>query len=259
MDEVPLWLLFILTTLLILLAIEGGYRIGRVARRRSPDEKEAPVGAIVGTVLALLAFMLAFTFGIVSDRYDLRKHLVREHAAAISTSYARADVLPEPERSEAKALYVEYIALVIEAADMDSVENLPAVIGRSQAIQQQLWDMAFEHVRLGDDSAVSALFLESINVMGDLSAERISVAIETRIPNGIWFVLYALVTLGMMAVGYQTAIAESRRTLAMLVLAFSFAVVFIVIAALDNPERGYLPVSQKPLINVQSQMVAPAP
>src|SRR5215204_2256622 len=103
MDDIPIWLLFVITTLLVVAAIEGGYQIGKTARRKSEDEKEAPVGAIVGTVLALLAFILAFNFGIVSDRYDDRKALVREQASAIRTSYSRSDFLPEPQRDEAKS------------------------------------------------------------------------------------------------------------------------------------------------------------
>ena len=91
MDSFPLWLIFVLTTLLIVAAIEVGYKIGKVRRLRSEDEKESPVGAIVGTVLALLAFMLAFTFGIVSDRYDARKALVREQADAIRTAFAQSE------------------------------------------------------------------------------------------------------------------------------------------------------------------------
>src|SRR5215204_4569247 len=102
MDDIPLWLLFVATILLVVGAIEAGYLIGRAARRKSEDEKESPVSAIAGTVLALLAFILAFTFGIVSDRYDLRKALVREQAAAIRTAYTRADFLPEPSRDQTK-------------------------------------------------------------------------------------------------------------------------------------------------------------
>src|SRR3954453_312221 len=115
MGSVPIWVVFVLTTIVILASVEAGYRLGKTVRRKSEDEKEAPVGAIVGTVLALLAFILAFTFSIVADRYDARKALVREHSAAIRTSYSRADFLPEPERDTAKALYIQYIDLVIES------------------------------------------------------------------------------------------------------------------------------------------------
>jgi hypothetical protein len=253
-DDVPLWLLFVGTTLLIVAAIEVGYRIGRTARRKSEDEKEAPVSAIAGTVLALLAFILAFTFGIVSDRYDTRKALVREEANAIRTAYARADFLPEPSRDEAKALLGDYVQIIIEAVDPDNLDRLPTLIADAHTIQRQLWDMAVANVRAGDNSDISASYVEALNEMSNILATRIAVAVQARIPTGIWVVLYALIVLGMVAVGYQTAIAASRRSWAMVVLALSFSIVITMIAALDDPERGYLPVSQQPLVDAQAGM-----
>lgn len=74
-DLVAVGILFIGSVALVMLAIEGGYRLGRFIHARSADEKESPVGAIAGSVLGLVAFMLAFTFGIVAERY--RCHNVR--------------------------------------------------------------------------------------------------------------------------------------------------------------------------------------
>lgn len=254
MDDIPIWLLFVVTTLLVVAAIEGGYQVGKKARRKSKDEKEAPVGAIVGTVLALLAFILAFTFGIVSDRYDARKALVREQASAIRTAYARSDFLPDQQRQEAKSLYSEYLALVIEASDTDNIDNLPTLLADLHTIQDRLWNMAVENVRGGDNSNATAMYAESINEMSNSLANRIAIAAQARMPTGIWAVLYALVLLGMVAVGYQTAIADSRRTWAMLLMALSFSIVIVMIAALDDTERGYFPVSQRPLTDLQASM-----
>jgi hypothetical protein len=253
-DDIPIWLLFLVTTLLVVAAIEVGYLIGKTARRKSEDEKESPVSAIAGTVLALLAFILAFTFGIVANRYDDRKALVREQAAAIRTAYLRSDFLPEPSRDESKDLYVAYIALLVQEGRSGYLADVPVQLADLQTIQGQLWDMAVENVRLGDNSDISAMYVESLNDMSNVLATRIAVSVQARMPTGLWVVLYALVVLGMIAVGYQTAIAGSRRTLAMLFLALSFSIVITLIAALDDPERGYLPVSQQPLDDLQSWM-----
>jgi hypothetical protein len=80
--------------------------------------------------------------------------------------------------------------------------------------------------------------------------------LQVRIPGAIWVVLYALVILGMIAVGYQTAIAGSRRTWAMLILALSFSLVIALIAELDGPGSGYLTVSQQPLVDLRALMAA---
>src|SRR5687768_12462531 len=176
-----------------------GYLLGKAARRNSEDEKESPVSAIAGTVLALLAFILAFTFGIVANKYDSRRELVREQAAAIRTAYTRSDFLPEPSRDESKILYNDYIALVIEAADPDNVDDLPVLISEAQAIQVQLWDMAVENVRAGDNSDISAMYVDSLNEMSNVLATRIAIAVQARMPTELWYVLYGLIALGMIA------------------------------------------------------------
>jgi hypothetical protein len=254
MDDLPIWFVFVATTLLVVAAIEVGYALGKSAHRRTEDEKESPVSAISGTVLALLAFILAFTFAIVSDRYDSRKALVREEAGAIRTSYSQASFLPEPDRDTAKGLYQQYVGLLLEASKKENADRLPELIGQAQAIEAQLWDMAVAKVNGGDNSDISAMYADSLTEMANVQAERIAVAVQAHIPTGIWLVLYALVILGMLSVGYQTAIAASRRSWAMVLLALSFSIVITLIAALDNSENGYLPVSQQPLKDLQVWM-----
>ena len=83
------------------LALEAGYRLGRAMHRRLEEEKESPVSAIANAILGLAAFMMAFTFGIVWDRHDAKRTLVREEAIAIRTAWLRSDFLPETDRGEA--------------------------------------------------------------------------------------------------------------------------------------------------------------
>jgi hypothetical protein len=253
-DDIPLWLLFVLTTLLVIATIELGFHLGKTVRRKSEDEKESPVSAIAGTILALLAFILAFTFGIVSDRYDARRELVRDQADAIRTSYMRSDFLPEPTRDQANALYHNYVTLLVQAERVGHLTSDPKQLSELRTIEGQLWDIAVANVRGGDNSDISALYAESINDMSNVLANRIAVSVQSRIPSQIWVVLYVLVSLGMVAVGYQTAISGSRRTWAMVVMAFSFSIVIVLIAALDNPEHGYINISQQPVIDLQSEM-----
>jgi CDP-diglyceride synthetase len=253
--DMPIWALFLLTTLLIVGAIEIGYLIGKSMHKHSSEEKESPVSAIAGTVLALLAFILAFTFGIVSDRYDSRKALVREQAITISTAYDRTDFLPSPDEDQAKNIFRQYMDLLVQASEQDSAEDVAPLIAQANVHLEQLWDMGMVHVDTGElNTDIGSLYMDSLNQVGDIQQLRVAVAVQARIPTGLWVILAGLVLLGMIAVGYQTAIAESRRSVAMVILAFSFSIVVCLIAALDNPWSGYLPVSQQPLISVQNMM-----
>jgi uncharacterized membrane protein YraQ (UPF0718 family) len=56
----PLWLIYILTVLIFLLATESGFHLEKFVQKRWMDNSEAGVGAMVGASLALLGFLLAF-------------------------------------------------------------------------------------------------------------------------------------------------------------------------------------------------------
>ncbi|MCK7520215.1 MAG: hypothetical protein MZV64_22250 [Ignavibacteriales bacterium] len=54
-------------------------------------------------MLGLLAFILAFTFGAATSRFDDKKQLLLDEVNAIGTTFLRADFLAESERADAKA------------------------------------------------------------------------------------------------------------------------------------------------------------
>jgi hypothetical protein len=258
-DFTPVWLLFAGAFLLVMLSIEAGYRMGCRSRRRSEDEKESPVSAIAGSVLGLVAFMLAFTFGIVSDRYDARKGLVREEANSIGTTYLRTEFLPEPDRTESKALLKEYATLRVTGIEkLRSGKLQPEQMGESlekaALIQNRLWEMAVTNARKDMNSDVAALYIDSLNGLIDLHAIRVAVGLQARIPNGIWIVLLGLTVFGMVAVGYQIGIAGSRRSLAQAILAISFSMVIALICTLDRPHGSYIKVSQQPFLDLIKSM-----
>ena len=253
-DFIPVWLLFVGTIVLVILSIEVGFRLGNVALRRSPEEKESPVSAMAGAVLGLTAFVLAFTFGIVSDRYDSRKELVREEANAIRTAALRSDFLPEQDRAQAMAHFKEYLDLRLELAQSGNIDNVPHVLSETKRIQDQLWLMAVVNARKDMNSDVAALYIDSLNQVIDIHALRVAVGVQARVPIGIWIVLYSLTILGMMGVGYQTGIAGSKRSMARPILALSFSLVFMLIASLDRPGSRIMTVTQQPLIDLRNSM-----
>lgn len=254
LDAIPVWAWFAGTVAVILLSVEGGFELGRQSARRSPDEKESPAAAIGGAVLGLVAFMLAFTFGIASGRFDARKELVRDDAAAIRTSWLRADFLSEPERAEVKRLLAEYLDARVAFAESGDMGRLAELRAASTAQQKRLWEHAVANGRRDLNSDVGALFIEAINDLINTDAERIAVGAETRIPVGIWLILYALSVLGMMAMGYQAGIAGSRRSRTSVILAVAFALVITLIAGLDRPDTPFASVTQKPLRDVRTFM-----
>jgi hypothetical protein len=54
LDPLPLWGIFLVTVAVILLSIEGGFRLGQYRRRHSEGEDKPPVGEMVAATLGLL-------------------------------------------------------------------------------------------------------------------------------------------------------------------------------------------------------------
>jgi hypothetical protein len=253
LDPLPVWLIFAGTIFLVLISTEAGYRLGRLARRRSEDEKEATVSGVASAILGLVAFMLAFTFGIVSDRFFNRLSLVREEANAVRTAYRRADFLPDLERGESRGLLREYVDLRLELTQAGSLERLNEFLSKTVSIQDRLWEVAVANARRDMNSDVGALYIESVNEIIEIQALRVAVGVQARIPLEIWFVLTSVTVLGMMALGYHSGIAGSNRSMSAVILALSFALVIAVIASLDRP-AGFVQVSQQPLIDLRRSL-----
>lgn len=255
-DALPIWLLFLVTASLVVLAVEIGFRLGKIVRLRSGEERESAVSAIAGAILGLLAFMLAFTFSIASDRYDTKKGLVREEANVLRTAWQRSDFLQEPDRTKTKALLREYVGNRIAFTQAFNPDTAEASIDDATRIQHEVWAMAVLNAKTDPfmNSDIGAMYVESINQIADLNALRVNHGLQARVPTGIWFVLYVLVILGMIAVGYHTAIAESRRSRVTTVLAISFSLVIALIAALDHPMSRFISIPQQPLVSLQLEM-----
>jgi hypothetical protein len=255
-DAIPHWAPFAGIIVIVLVSIEVGYLLGRYVHRRAADEKESPVAAIAGSILGLGAFLLAFTFGIVSNRYDAKKELVREEANAIRTAWLRSDFLPEPDRAETRLLIRQYLDARLafaQSGDLDP-NRVKDLLTQADEDQARLWELAVANARKDMNSDVAALYIESLNELFAIHALRVVQGFEARIPIQIWIMLLALTSLGMIAVGYQTGIAGSKRSMVRPFLALAFALVMALIADLDRPSGGYIRVPQQPLIDVQTWM-----
>lgn len=255
-DAMSILAFFFGTIVLVTTSIEAGYWLGQFAHRRSKAEKESPVSAIEGSVLALLAFILAFTFGIASNRFDARRELVRTEANTIRTVWQRSDFLPEPDRTKTKTLLREYVharASAFQSADEERVER---VVDEAERIQGTLWAMAVAHAYKDLNSDVAALYIESLNEMSSVHASRVAVGVQGRIPPGIWVTLAILTLFGMLMVGYHAGVVGSKRTLAMPILAIAFASVIALISSLDRPIGGFTltSVTQQPMIDLLSDI-----
>ena len=255
LDALPLWGVFIAILVVVLFSVECGYRLGRYRRNRHELEKETPVGTMVGATLGLLAFILAFTFGLAAARFDTRRQVLLDEANAIGTTYLRAGMLPE-KREEIRTLLRDYVKTRLEAVRSG---NIPEAIRHSENVQNEVWTHATAVGEKNPNSIIVGLFVQSLNEMIDLHAKRIQAGLRNRIPGAIWVGLFAVAALSLATMGYQAGMVGTRRSLATVAVAITFAMVIELIADLDRPQEGVLRVSQQAMLDLQRSMNSPAP
>jgi hypothetical protein len=248
LDRCPLWALFVMTVLVIFLSIEIGFRSAHALGRRSESEQKWPLDEIEAATLSLLAFMLAFTFGLAASRFETRKSLVMDEANALGTTYLRAGILPEPDRTEIRNLLREYLDIRLHAVQSAKVGE---GIAGSEALQNRLWSEAAVVGEKNPGSVVIGLFIASLNEVIDLHTKRLTQD-RNRIPSSIWAALYVVSVLGMAEVGYHGGLNTTRRALSVIPLTISVSAVMLLIADLDRSQEGLLRVSPQPLIDLQN-------
>ena len=250
LDLIPMWALYILAVILLLIASEVGYRLGRVIQRYRPDRAEASVGALNGATLALLAFLMAFVTGATVNNFTANRQAVVAEANAIGTTYLRAGYLPDPYATESRQLLREYVDQRLEALDRTKTAQ---AIARSEEIHNELWTRA-ETLAKEDSSPTLALYIASLNEVIDLHTDRINVALVIRLPWALVLGLFSMAMLALVLVGVHAGYAEKRNPVAMIAFVLSLSVVFLLIVDLSRGQEGLLRVSQQSIIDLQRQI-----
>lgn len=252
-DIVPLWCVFLITAAFVLALIELGFRLGQARGSLSASEGAAPIASITGSTLGLLAFLLAFTFGLAASKFDSRRQLLLDEVNAIGTCYLRAGMTPEPQRGEIRKLLREYVH--IRADIYQEAKEFMEILKRSEAIHGELWKQAEAVAKQDSENEMYPLFVMSLNDVIDLHTKRV-VTGGYRIPSIIWLALYVVAALSMIAVGYQFGRVGQRDIAISLVLALAFSIVIYLIADLDCIDHGTLRVSQRPMAELEQDLGA---
>jgi hypothetical protein len=246
--QLPEWVCFAVTVIFVLIAYEIGYKFGTRRRLKPGENPDSAAGALSGTTLGLLAFMLAFSFNGASSYHDLRKELLIDEANAIRTAYQQSVALPEPYRAEVHGLFQEYLDIRVNALNL-SPEELKKALVRTKVIQDELWAMAIQLEQKEKGAPLADKFTESLGKIFDLHVNRVEAAFHTRIPSIIWIVLFSLTFLTMAMMGYRVGLSGARSLFIEVSTALAFSAVLIVIIALDQP-LSMLKINPAPLADV---------
>ncbi|HSE35837.1 MAG TPA: hypothetical protein VLG74_00955 [Blastocatellia bacterium] len=250
----PLFLvgLFVAILLGTLLAFEVGLHLGRWRSRKPNPEALLPVRMLVTSTLGMLSFILGFTFGLASSHFDTRSQSIFDEATAIGTAYHRADLLPEPERTNERRLIRHYLDVRLEPLKGAKTD----VVGRLRELQEQMWHEAVGASRKDGAASFVMPFTQSL-IEINAQVERVLTGVRSRIPVVVWIILNAIMAISVAAAGYHAGLAGTQRSIAAVAYALVFAAVIVLITAADIPGLSQLRTSHQALVDLQERLKTP--
>jgi hypothetical protein len=245
---------FILFVAALIVASDAGFRLGRKTRAKAGGEAKSELGVVEGGILALLGLLLGFTMSMAVVRYEARRQLVLEEANAIGTSYLRTRLLPAPEGTEIARLLREYVALRLQYAGIrDDLDHVHAIREQTARLQNEFWNRAVSYAGKAPNPYLPGLLIQSLNQVIDLEAAR-WMAFQNRVPPTVIYVNGIVAVFAAIIVGYAFGFDGRRYLFPTTLLALAIAVVLAVIVDLDLSRKGFIQVSQQPMVDLQRQL-----
>ncbi|MGZ3441950.1 MAG: bestrophin-like domain, partial [Polyangia bacterium] len=252
--RIELWVLVVAIAALLLLAVEGGFRLGRRVAARRSEASRAEMTTIQSAILGLLALLLGFSFAMAEARYQTRRDLVLAESNAIGTTFLRAALLPDPPRAEIAQLLERYVdARIAFHAAGSNRARLRRASSEAEELQAQLWARGAEAAALDVRATTTALFLQSLNEVIDTHAKRI-VALENRVPQSILLLLVFVAIISCGLIGYGNGLGGARNFVVSLVTVIVFCAVMVMIVDLDRPDRGLVRVPQQSMLRLRRSL-----
>jgi len=224
--------------LALLVAYEGGRRVGRWRRERRGAEGAAATGKSDIAVFGLLSLLLGFAFSGAAGRFDNRREMVRQEVNAIRTTWLRVQTLPaerQPVIEDGLRRYLDALIAAYRATDGAEEAKFRTEAARigyetwSHSVAAAVVDPAGEKARM--------LLLPSMNEMFD-AVESEWLARRMHPPAIIYVLIGVMALIGAFYLGIGQSESPTRNWSFIVGVAGAVAIAMYVIIELEYPRLG---------------------
>lgn len=232
-----------------LLLLRAGRRIGQRYLATQQESSLASFSVVEGAVFALMGLLLAFSISGALQRFDERRILILQEAAALQTAADRIELMDTAARDglrEKMAAYIEArlsifkgkidLSISSESATFDS-----GLVQRASERGRELWLEAARLCPFGISVTGCVLLLPSLNEAFEAATLRKG-ANERHPPQIVFVMLFGLALAASLLAGFSMAAAKSASYMHALTFATALAVMLYIITDIEFPRLGMIQV-----------------
>ncbi|WP_348822506.1 hypothetical protein [Flavobacterium aestuarii] len=237
LNQTEAWVIALLLFILMLISTFAGKFTGNYIQKKKPSEKKLPE---TSGLIALLFFLLAFTFGMSGDRYDSRRKIVIEEANDIGTAILRSDLYPDSTRALFRKDFKEYVETRISYFEAGTdVKGILKADSLSQEISAKLWNRACRLSKNPANLAATQQMIPALNAMIDVTSSRLA-GEKAKVPESILIMLFFLALISAFYSGYSEGRKGKIDWLVQIGFCLLVSLVVLFTLDLDRPRRGFV-------------------
>jgi hypothetical protein len=243
-------LVFTLSFCALALAAWIGAAIGK-RQQTQTKEARADLDIIQAATLTLLGLIIAFTFSMAVERYDLRKKYEEAEANAIGTEYLRVGLLPSADVARVRTLLLSYLNQRVLFYSANDKQLLRQINAETVNLQTNLWS-SVQALAVAQPTPVVALVVAGMNDVLN-SQGYTQAAWWNRIPVSAWTLMALIAFCANMLIGYSAKNSKVKPIL-LLVLPLIVSVAFLLIADIETPRGGLIRVYPQNLLSLTQSL-----
>jgi len=240
----PFWVVGVIFIIVLLGALESGYRVGLMRRDTWKDAETGGGGVVQTSLFAVLGLVLAFTYAAGVSRLDARKQAITVEANALGTAFLRADVVAEPGRSELKKTLYEYARTrSIPPGTAVTKEERKALIDRTMERQAHLWPATRQVIAQENPTPIEVSVIAAMNGLFDAHTVRLAAVLD-QLPNTVMWLLLLVASAALTVAGYNAGLQGRMSRWRMSAFTIVLTALALVILDFDRPNDGTVIVPQ---------------
>jgi hypothetical protein len=241
LTEMDAWIVALLLAVIMLITWVNAWWLGS---RRSGREPNATT-KVHDAVLALLGLLLAFTFSMSLVKHEQRRQMAISDSNAIGDFYTCASLVGAPISNDMQRVLREYVqhrlSLANETTDEQTLRSANVEVQRMHSQMESLVKRAVDN-----GTPVTVPLVNTLNALTSAHAARMA-AVRDRLPASIVVLLALAATLSTALVGWQQGLSGERSPGATCCFVLLVCMVVWVTLDLNQPQRGWITISQEPL------------